>query len=102
MIDRMLVSDPTRRITVEEALVHPYLSSLHDISDEPTCRSTFEFDFEPRATSNLTPCDAVRSLIWEETLLNNPHQRRFKELHFSGKADTCAVSDDGDALNCTA
>eukprot|EP00168_Porphyra_purpurea_P014510 TRINITY_DN418_c0_g1_i10.p1 TRINITY_DN418_c0_g1~~TRINITY_DN418_c0_g1_i10.p1 ORF type:complete len:394 (-),score=105.55 TRINITY_DN418_c0_g1_i10:92-1273(-) len=41
LLDRMLIFDPRRRITVEEALEHPYLTSLHDPEDEPTCASVF-------------------------------------------------------------
>ena len=43
---RMLTFDPNQRITVEEALAHPYLENLHDISDEPTYSMPFSFDFE--------------------------------------------------------
>jgi len=35
-----------KRITVEEALTHPYLASLHDPSDEPLAPIEFSFDFE--------------------------------------------------------
>ncbi|KAE8706348.1 Mitogen-activated protein kinase 2 [Hibiscus syriacus] len=31
LLEKMLVFDPNRRITVDEALCHPYLASLHDI-----------------------------------------------------------------------
>ncbi|KAK4457213.1 PaMpk1 mitogen-activated protein kinase encoded by the PaMpk1 protein [Cladorrhinum samala] len=46
LLDRMLAFDPERRITVEEALEHPYLSIWHDASDEPDCPNQFNFDFE--------------------------------------------------------
>ena len=46
MIDRMLVMDPARRMSVEEALAHPYLASLHDVNDEPCCPTPFDFDFD--------------------------------------------------------
>lgn len=59
LIDKMLVFDPTRRITVEKALEHPYLASLHDPSDEPTCHKPFEFAFD---ADHLT-ADGVRDLI---------------------------------------
>ncbi len=59
LIDRMLVFDPTKRITVEEALEHPYLASLHDVSDEPVCPTPFTFDFD---ADHLTP-DVVRDVI---------------------------------------
>lgn len=39
---RMLVFDPRKRITVDEALEHPWLASLHDLNDEPTCPVSFQ------------------------------------------------------------
>mmetsp|Transcript_33546 Transcript_33546/g.74268 ORF Transcript_33546/g.74268 Transcript_33546/m.74268 type:complete len:384 (+) Transcript_33546:237-1388(+) len=59
LIDRMLVFDPTKRITVEEALEHPYLASLHDLSDEPVCSTPTTYDFDSEA---LTP-DVVREQV---------------------------------------
>ncbi|MBA0605169.1 hypothetical protein Godav_017773 [Gossypium davidsonii] len=35
LLERMLVFDPHRRITVDEALCHPYLAPFHDINEEP-------------------------------------------------------------------
>lgn len=46
LLDRMLAFDPTRRISVDAALEHPYLAIWHDASDEPDCPRTFDFDFE--------------------------------------------------------
>jgi len=46
LLDRMLAFDPSRRISVESALEHPYLAIWHDASDEPDCPTTFDFDFE--------------------------------------------------------
>ncbi|OAQ98620.1 hypothetical protein LLEC1_02097 [Akanthomyces lecanii] len=42
----MLAFDPSSRISVEQALEHPYLHIWHDASDEPDCPTTFNFDFE--------------------------------------------------------
>jgi mitogen-activated protein kinase 6 len=64
LIDKMLVLDPAKRITVEEALEHPYLESLHDEVDEPCADSPFTFDFEDGARY-LTEAD-VRRLIFDE------------------------------------
>ncbi len=36
LLERTLVFDPRRRISVDDALAHPYLASLHDSSNEPT------------------------------------------------------------------
>lgn len=46
LLDQMLAFDPSRRVAVEQALEHPYLSIWHDASDEPVCPLTFDFTFE--------------------------------------------------------
>lgn len=46
LLDKMLAFDPSSRISVEEALEHPYLQIWHDASDEPICPTTFNFEFE--------------------------------------------------------
>ena len=46
LLHAMLIFSPMKRITVEEALAHPYLASLHDPSDEPLAHAEFSFDFE--------------------------------------------------------
>lgn len=46
LLERMLAFDPSRRITVNEAIKHPYLSIWHDPADEPVCSEKFEFSFE--------------------------------------------------------
>jgi serine/threonine protein kinase len=46
LLDRMLAFDPSSRISVEQALEHPYLQIWHDASDEPSCPTTFDFHFE--------------------------------------------------------
>lgn len=43
---------------VEQALEHPYLASLHDLSDEPVCPDAITFDFD---SETLTP-DGVREV----------------------------------------
>lgn len=48
LIKRMLAFDPANRITVEQALAHPFLKQLHQVEDEPEGEqvSAFDFDFE--------------------------------------------------------
>lgn len=46
LLDRLLAFDPSSRISVEHALEHPYLQIWHDASDEPSCPTTFDFQFE--------------------------------------------------------
>jgi mitogen-activated protein kinase 1/3 len=53
---------------VDEALCHSYLSSLHDINDEPVCPRPFHFDFEhPSCTE-----EHIKELIWRESVKFNP------------------------------
>ncbi|XP_042501944.1 mitogen-activated protein kinase homolog NTF6-like [Macadamia integrifolia] len=68
LAERMLVFDPSKRITVDEALNHPYLSSLHEINVEPICSSPFNFDFEQSSLSE----EDIKELIWRESLNFNP------------------------------
>ncbi|KAL8543585.1 hypothetical protein ACS0TY_004233 [Phlomoides rotata] len=68
LLGKMLVFDPEQRITVYDALCHPYLSSLHDINDEPICSTPFSFDFEQPSITE----ENVKDLIWKESLLFNP------------------------------
>lgn len=53
---------------VEEALCHPYLSSLHDLNDEPVSLSPFGFDFEQPSCTE----EHIKELIWRESVKFNP------------------------------
>ncbi|KAL6073884.1 Mitogen-activated protein kinase [Balamuthia mandrillaris] len=46
LLSKMLEFDPARRITVEDALRHPYLATLHDDTDEPVADELFEESWE--------------------------------------------------------
>jgi len=46
LLERLLAFDPAERITVEDALEHPYLAIWHDPNDEPECATPFDFSFE--------------------------------------------------------
>ncbi|VFQ94674.1 unnamed protein product [Cuscuta campestris] len=68
LLERMLVFDPSRRITVDEALCHPYLAPLHDINEEPVCPKPFSFDFEQPSFTE----ENIKELIWRESVMFNP------------------------------
>ena len=42
LLSRMLVFNPNKRISIEQALKHPYMAALHDINDEPICSNPFD------------------------------------------------------------
>lgn len=52
LLDKMLDMNPETRITVEDALQHPFLESMHDPEDEPAFEGSIDFTFEE--DSNLT------------------------------------------------
>ncbi|CCD23325.1 mitogen-activated serine/threonine-protein kinase FUS3 NDAI_0B02900 [Naumovozyma dairenensis CBS 421] len=66
LLQRMLIFDPKKRITAEEALSHPYLKTYHDPNDEPQGApipsSFFEFDHYKDV---LTTKD-LKKLLWNE------------------------------------
>jgi len=68
LLDKMLTFNPSKRITVEAALTHPYLANLHDPNDEPVAPPPFNFDFEGW---DLTR-EQYRDLIYTEMLALHP------------------------------
>ncbi|XP_075251211.1 mitogen-activated protein kinase pmk-1-like [Convolutriloba macropyga] len=63
LLKRMLVINPSQRISVQDCLKHPYFESLHDETDEPSCDAPFHCsDFEGK---NLT-VDQYKDLIWKD------------------------------------
>jgi len=72
LLRKMLRFNPAKRITVDQALSHPYLSALHEPADEPVAPAPFNFDFEHH---DLSP-EAYRELIYQEVLAFHPdHQQ---------------------------
>jgi serine/threonine protein kinase len=61
LLKKMLRFNPKKRVSVTEALAHPYLSELHKESDEPVCPSAFNFDFEL-----FYPDEMPKTLIQDE------------------------------------
>jgi len=46
LLDKMLTFNPNKRISVEDALAHPYLDQYYDPADEPVAESPFTFHEE--------------------------------------------------------
>ena len=87
LLKKMLTFDPKKRITVDEALEHPYLSALHCPEDEPSTEpvSAFDFEFE---IYDLRRED-YKDLLYEEVMLYQSDERireylENKEKHPNG------------------
>jgi serine/threonine protein kinase len=58
----MLQIHPRKRVTVEQALSHPFFGSLHSPEDEPVADALFDFTFENEHLNRIR----LQELIWQE------------------------------------
>ncbi|KAF5388652.1 hypothetical protein D9757_004811 [Collybiopsis confluens] len=75
LLKRMLSFDPDERITIPEALEHPWLASYHDIADEPECTKPFD---KWRKIEALDTIDDFRSALWNEI---QDYRREVRGVH---------------------
>ena len=65
-LQKTLTFDPKKRLTVEQALEHPYLAAYHDPEDEPTAPSLpadfFKFDLEKATITK----EELRKDLWDQ------------------------------------
>ncbi|PWN36797.1 putative MAP kinase Kpp2 [Meira miltonrushii] len=68
LMERCLTFSPRKRITVEDALAHPYLEPYHDPEDEPTAApldpNFFSFDYSKEQLSR----SQLKQLIYQEIM----------------------------------
>lgn len=67
LVEKMLAFDPRERISVDEALNHPWLANLHDEATEKTYGKPFAFEFKEDSLKEAE----VRQLVWNEMLHYN-------------------------------
>ncbi|CAE6477093.1 unnamed protein product [Rhizoctonia solani] len=95
LLSQMVTFDPAKRLTVLEALKHPYLEAYHDEDDEPECESKYEHWKE---IEKLETIDQFRTAIWNEV---EEFRREVREMVVesepqattNGKATTEKVQD---------
>jgi len=68
LLDKMLQFHPSKRITIAEALRHPYMASLHNPDDEPDADEPFNFSFEDGPLTRST----LQKMIWDEICVFHP------------------------------
>jgi serine/threonine protein kinase len=68
LLSKMLEFHPRKRISIQKALEHPFLLSLHNPDDEPVADFTFFFEFE----NEELPREKVQELIWDEVRSYHP------------------------------
>ncbi|KAJ8245861.1 hypothetical protein GJAV_G00261100 [Gymnothorax javanicus] len=70
LLAAMLRFDPLERISVTQALEHPYLAKYHDSDDEPICVPAFDFEFDKLSLSK----EQIKEAILGE--IQDFHQRK--------------------------
>ena len=88
LLKRLLEFNPDKRITVNEAISHPYLASLYYPDDEPTTKPVSLFDFEFERQS-MTMRD-LKDLMYEEILFYHFNEKR--EAYEKAKSDYLATA----------
>eukprot|EP00729_Bicosta_minor_P004989 gene4989-9272_t len=91
LLERMLLFDPEKRISMEDALAHPFLAKYHKPEDEPNC-APFDFEFEKQKLS--TQSDLKKCILAEIETYHvsrsskariNQSMRAVKQHNFGGK-----------------
>lgn len=67
LLQKMLVFDPSKRISVTEALQHPYMSPLYDPSSNPPAQVPIDLDIDEDLGENM-----IREMMWKEILHYHP------------------------------
>lgn len=70
LLSKMLEFDHRKRISVQDALEHPYLASLHGRIEDPVCEAPFDFEFE-RGFPHAMPEELLQELMF--TLMEQMH-----------------------------
>lgn len=67
-LKQLLTLDSRRRPTAAKMLEHPFLAHLHDVNDEPTCPTPFEWPYEAVTLDGK----GLRRAFWKEICSYNP------------------------------
>jgi mitogen-activated protein kinase 1/3 len=67
LLEKMLHFNPDKRITIDEALQHPYLESMSDPETEPVSETQFKFELP-----NTVTLDELKKLMYEEIAYFDP------------------------------
>ena len=74
LMTKMLAFNPKKRISVDEALRHPYLKDLHNPASETECDRPFDFEFENVEMSK----EVLQEFVWDEIYRFGPFLKGVK------------------------
>ncbi|KAI9141799.1 putative MAK2 protein [Paraphysoderma sedebokerense] len=89
MLEQLLTFNPTKRITVDEALRHPYLEPYHDPEDEPTAfpipSNFFEFDkYKDQLTKEQLKVLLFNEIMTPQGYYSSPQQQMNGHVNGNG------------------
>ena len=93
VMTKMLAFDPSDRITVPEALNHPWLAAYHDESDEPTCEKVFD---RWKEIEKLETIEDFRTALWNEI---EDYRREVRGIHILPPMPALGVGETKEAEN---
>lgn len=75
LLQKMLVFDPSKRISVTEALQHPYMSPLYDPNCNPPAQVPIDLDIDEDLGEEM-----IREMMWKEILHYHPEASTAAEV----------------------
>ncbi|CBZ29942.1 putative map kinase [Leishmania mexicana MHOM/GT/2001/U1103] len=88
LLRRMLVFNPKRRITVLQAMRHPFLVQLHDDADDNISYTLFRFD----ENEQKTIVDVKRAIYQESVKFHNEHPSSMRATTMYSAFNTPSVA----------
>jgi mitogen-activated protein kinase 7 len=77
--------DPSKRITANEALEHPFVAAVRDRSEELECKEIFDFEsFEMIQSEHVLRQCIVEEVMSSKGLMVDPFHPHFSSSSFSG------------------
>lgn len=72
LLAKMLVFNPNKRYTVEQAVAHPYFEGLHNPEEEPISNVPFDWSFDDLELTK----ENIQSTIYDEALKFHPEDEK--------------------------
>lgn len=86
LLGKMLTFDPAKRITIDEALAHPWLANLHDESLETNCPNIWDHSFEKDLQEGELTKEKLQKYMLEEIFKFRPELAQYyKRSSFYGE-----------------
>jgi len=93
LLNKCLQFNPQKRISVEEALSHPYLSEFHDPAEEYVCDRIITISIDDNHKYSISD---YRSQLYEDIIAKKKEQRKKRKEKSASKRPRRGSADKGD------